>query len=223
MKHLILFFLFISSYVFSQVNITKTLGEFSTLKVYDLINVELIKSDTNKIMITGQNISDVSIIQKNDLLKIRMNTKKMFNGNQTQVKLFYTAIDVIDANEGAVINSKDPINQYELTLKTQEGAEISALADTKLLNIKCFTGGVVSVSGTTELQKLSLRTGGIYLGSNLVSEYSNVNIKTGGEAHVKTQKDLDIRIFSGGDVFIYGKPKKINQKRLFGGRVIFKD
>ena len=89
-------------------------------------------------MITGQNISDVSIIQKNDLLKIRMNTKKMFNGNQTQVKLFYTAIDVIDANEGAVINSKDPIKQYNT--KTQEGAEISALADTKLLNIKCFTG-----------------------------------------------------------------------------------
>lgn len=223
MKHIVLLFLFLNSLVFSQDNITKTLGEFSTLKVYDLINVELIKSDVNKVIISGQNISDVSIVQKNDLLKIRMKTKKMFNGNQTQVKLYYTAVDVIDTNEGAVVTSQDLIKQYELTLKTQEGAEINILSETKVLNVKCLTGGSATVSGRSEQQNITLRTGGIYHGSNVVSEYTDVNIKTGGEANVNTTNELDIRIFSGGDVFIHGKPKTINQKRLFGGRVIFKD
>lgn len=223
MKHISIFLLFFNFLVYPQEIITKTLGEFSTLKVYDLINVELIKSDTNKIIITGKNNSDVSIIQKNNLLKIRMRTNKMFNGSQTQVKLYYTSVDIIDANEGAVIISQDPIKQYELTLKTQEGAEISILSETKILNVKCITGGVVTASGVSEQQKIRLRTGGIYLGSNINSEYTEVNIKTGGEASVKTTKELDIKIFSGGDVFVYGKPKTINQKRLFGGRVIFKD
>jgi len=223
MKHVYFFFLLISTIAFSQDNITKTLGEFSTLKVYDLINVELIQSDSNKIIITGEHKSDVSVIQKNDILKIRMRTNNMFNGSQTQVKLYYTSVDVIDANEGAIISSQDPIKQYELTLKTQEGAQLSVLSDTKLLNIKCLTGGAITVSGSTEKQNITLRTGGIYIGSNLVSKYSDVNIKTGGEASVKTLNDLNIRIFSGGDVFVYGKPKAITQKRLFGGRVIFKD
>jgi len=34
---------------------------------------------------------------------------------------------------------------------------------------------------------------------------------------------LDVKIFSGGDVFIYGTPKQLKQNRLFGGRVIFKE
>ena len=147
----------------------------------------------------------------------------MFNGNQTQVKLYYTAVDVIDTNEGAVVTSQDPIKQYELTLKTQEGAEINILSETKVLNVKCLTGGSATVSGRSEQQNITLRTGGIYHGSNVVSKYTDVNIKTGGEANVNTTNELDIRIFSGGDVFIHGKPKTINQKRLFGGRVIFKD
>ena len=223
MKRLYIFFTLIHLAVFSQNQINKTLGEFSTLKVFDLINVELIKSDTNRIIISGKHSSDVKIIQNNDLLKLRMSTKNMFNGSETQIKLYYTDLDVIDANEGAIVTSHDPIKQYELTLKTQEGAKITALSETKILNIKSLTGGVITVSGSTEKQKITLRTGGVYLGSNVVSQYSDVSIKTGGEASVKTEEDLNIRIFSGGDVFVYGRPKKINQKRLIGGRVIFKD
>ena len=41
--------LLLSTQLFSQTPITKTLGEFSQKKVYDLINLTLIKSDKNKI------------------------------------------------------------------------------------------------------------------------------------------------------------------------------
>ena len=51
MKKLFFISLLVCSQLFAQTPITKTLGEFSELKVYDLINVELIKSDENKIVI----------------------------------------------------------------------------------------------------------------------------------------------------------------------------
>ena len=38
----------------------------------------------------------------------------MFNGAQTNVKVYYTGLDIIDANQGAVVISKDLIKQYEL-------------------------------------------------------------------------------------------------------------
>ena len=63
-------------------------------------------------------------IQKNNTLKIRMKLKKMFNGAQTNVKVYYTGLDIIDANQGAVVISKDLIKQYELILKAQERAYI---------------------------------------------------------------------------------------------------
>jgi hypothetical protein len=61
--------LLLSTQLFSQTPITKTLGEFSQLKIYDLINVTLIKSDQNKIIISGEQADAVRIVQKNNTLK----------------------------------------------------------------------------------------------------------------------------------------------------------
>tara|TARA_Y100000385_G_scaffold128328_1_gene133590 strand:+ start:5071 stop:5721 length:651 start_codon:yes stop_codon:yes gene_type:complete len=214
---------FVCTQVFSQNSVTKTLGEFSELKVYDLINIELIKSDENKLIISGENKNDVSVIQKNNKLKIRMKLDKMFNGKNTNVKLYYTSIDEIDANEGVNINVISKLKQYELTLRAQEGAQITASVDTKFLSVKSVTGGVVTTTGQTSKLNLTLRTGGVYEGSKTTAQNSSLFIKAGGEASVHTTNVLNVKIFSGGDVFVYGTPKQLKQNKLFGGRIIFKD
>ncbi|MGB0186284.1 MAG: head GIN domain-containing protein [Flavobacteriaceae bacterium] len=223
MKKLYFILLLVCTQIFAQTPITKTLGEFSELKVYDLINVDLIKSDQNKIVISGKHTQDVRIVQKNNTLKIRMKLDKMFNGEDTNVKLYYTSVDMIDANEGAIITAKDPIKQYELELKTQEGGQISAQVNTKLLIVKSVTGGAVKTVGSTKKQQLNIRTGGQYNGSKTEAQHTSLFIKAGGVAKVNTVKVLDVKIFSGGDVFIYGTPKQLKQNKLFGGRIIFKD
>lgn len=223
MKHLYLIVLFVCTHVFSQDSVTKTLGEFSELKVYDLINIELIKSEENKIIISGDNKNDVNVIQKNNKLKIRMKLDKMFNGKNTNVKLYYTSIDEIDANEGVNVHVNGKIKQYEIILRAQEGAQITATVDTKLLSVKSVTGGVVTTTGQTSKLDLSLRTGGVYEGSKTITQNSSLFIKAGGEASVNTTNVLNVKIFSGGDVFVYGTPKQLKQNKLFGGRIIFKD
>ena len=223
MKHLYFIVFFVCTQVFSQDSVTKTLGEFSELKVYDLINIELIKSDENKLIISGENKNDVSVIQKNNKLKIRMKLDKMFNGKNTNIKLYYTSIDEIDANEGAKVRIRSTIKQYEVILRAQEGAQITALVDTKLLSVKSVTGGVVTTTGQTSKLDLTLRTGGVYEGSKTTSQNTSLFIKAGGEASVKTINVLNVKIFSGGDVFVYGTPKQLKQNKLFGGRIIFKD
>ena len=64
MKKLILSLTLLVSLIgFSQETISKTVGEFSTLKVYDLINVEMIKSDENRVEITGKNAEEVIVYE----------------------------------------------------------------------------------------------------------------------------------------------------------------
>ena len=77
-KTLFTLFILFNSFLFSQSPITRTLGEFKEIKVYDLINVDLIKSSENRITISGKYAEDVNVIQKNNTLKIRMKLKKMF-------------------------------------------------------------------------------------------------------------------------------------------------
>jgi hypothetical protein len=223
MKHLNLILFIVCTQLFSQTPTTKTLGEFSELKVYDLINVELIKASENKIIISGANSNNINIIQKNSTLKIRMKLKYKFNGAETQVKIYYTDIDIIDANEGSFVFSKDIIKQYEIVLKAQEGSQISVKTETKQLIVKSVTGSTVTTTGISENQDIKIRTGGVYKGGSNTVENTDLSIKAGGEAAVKTTNVLDIKIFSGGDVHIYGTPKQLKQKKIFGGRIIFKD
>lgn len=222
-KKLFILFLLLNSFLFSQSPITRTLGDFKEIKVYDLINVDLIKSAENKIIISGKFAEDVNVIQKNNTLKIRMKLKKMFNGAQTNVKVYYTELDVIDANQGAVVTSNDLIKQYELILKAQEGAYISVNAETKRTDIKIVTGSTIITSGSTVKQDIKIATGGVYKGSSFSAENTELSIKTGGKANVRTSNVLEVKIFSGGDVYIYGTPKQLKQRKIFGGRIIFKD
>ena len=223
MKHLQIVLFIVCTQLFSQTSTTKTLGGFSELKVYDLINTELIKASENKIVVSGANRENISIKQKNGTLKIRMKLKYKFNGADTQVKIYYTGIDVIDANEGSFIFSNSIIKQYEMTLRAQEGSKISVNTETKRLIVKSVTGSSITTKGTSENQEITIRTGGVYKGANNTVENTDLKIKTGGTAAVRTLNVLDINIFAGGDVFIYDTPKQLKQKKIFGGRIIFKD
>ena len=223
MKHLYIILFTVCTQLFSQTGTTKTLGEFSELKVYDLINTELIKASENKIVVSGANSENISIAQKNGTLRIRMNLKHKFNGAETQVKIYYTGIDIIDANEGSFIFSKETIKQYEILLKAQEGSKIAVNTDTKRLVVKSITGSIITTKGKSENQEITIRTGGVYKGANNTVENTDLSITAGGEAAVRTLNVLDIKIFAGGDVLIYGTPKQLKQKKMFGGRIIFKD
>jgi hypothetical protein len=209
----------ITTITFSQSEITKEIGEFSELKVYDLIEVELIKSNKNEAVISGRNKSDVVIVNKNGKLKIRMKLEESFDGDNTNVKLYYTNIDIIDANEGAKIRSNDKIKQYEIELRAQEGGEINLELKVTSADIKSVTGGVIQTSGKAQSQDISISTGGVYKGKDLKTESTEIAIRAGGEADVNATDMLDIKIRAGGDVFVYGDPKKVNKSKALGGRI----
>lgn len=197
----------------------KTVGEFSEVKVYDLINVKMVKSDENKIEITGKNRNDVEVVNKNGKLKIRMNLEEIYDGGDTTVTLYYSSVDIIDANEGSVIEVRDTLDQFEIDLKAQEGAEITAQLKTKYANIRAVTGGIINASGTSKNQDVSIYTGGTYNAKDLITESTEVNINAAGEARINATEAVNVRIRAGGDVFIYGNPKTIDQSRVFGGRI----
>ncbi|WP_111683225.1 head GIN domain-containing protein [Winogradskyella tangerina] len=216
---LILLVIAVSFNINAQQTIEKSIGEFKTVKVYDLINLKMKKSDENKVTISGKNRKDVQVINKNGKLKIRMKLEESYDGNDTVVILHYTSVEVIDANEGANVTVEDPIKQFEIDLKTQEGGEITAELKTNYANIRAVTGGIINVTGTSKNQDISIYTGGIFNGEDLVTEDTEVSINAGGEAYVNATEYVDVRIKAGGDVFIYGKPKLVDESRVLGGRI----
>lgn len=220
MRPLALVFIFCFSLLITAQNtINKKLGSFSTVKVYDLINLKMIAASENKIKISGTNKDDVEVINKNGKLKIRMALQESFDGGNTEVVLYYKSITTIDANEGAKVEVSGIINQYEIELKTQEGAEITAQLDTKFSTLRAVTGGIINLKGTSKNQDITITTGGIVNAKNCITERTEIAVKAAGEGYIHATKKAKASVKAGGEIFIYGNPKTIDEKRILGGRI----
>ncbi|PCJ97411.1 MAG: chaperonin [Flavobacteriaceae bacterium] len=205
--------------IFSQRTIDKSVGDFNEIKVFDLIEVNLIKSDENKVLVKGWNVDDIQVVNKNGVLKVRMQLDKKFQGEHTFVEVYYTYLKVIDGNEGARITFNELVTQDVIELRAQEGAKITAGLDVDYVNIRAVTGGIVEASGLAAEQQVRLNTGGVFEGRQLKTEYTKVRITAAGEAEVYASNKIDISVKAGGDVHVYGNPKIVNKSTLAGGRI----
>ncbi|WP_431163195.1 head GIN domain-containing protein [Flagellimonas beolgyonensis] len=209
--------------MFSQRIIDREVGEFREIKVFDLIEVNLIQSDENRILIKGWNVDDITWTNKNGVLKLRMQLDKKFQGEDTMIEVYYTDLDVIDGNEGAQITCNELVKKNRIELRAQEGAMIHIGMDVDYADIRAVTGGIVEASGLAKSQTVVLNTGGIFEGRALQTSNTDVKISAGGEADIFASEVVDINVKAGGDVYVYGSPKQVNKKTFVGGRVYIKD
>lgn len=214
-----LFIFLIAFSSFSQNIINKDVGDFNELKVYDLIVVTLIQSDENKVVIKGEDTDDVNIVNKNGMLKIKMQADKIFRGEDTYVEVYFKNIDIIDANEGAYIVGNEMITQNTIELRAQEGGRIKVGLELNHTKIKAVTGGIIEASGISKSQEIVLNTGGIFEGRDLKTEDTKIGVTAAGEADINASNKVDVKVTAGGDVYIYGNPKMVNKKTFAGGRV----
>lgn len=206
----------------SQSAVSQNLGDFTTLKVFNGIEVELIKSNEQKIEIRGKKSEKVTIKNVDKTLKLTLPFSLKPENNSADgeviVKLFYSSnINVIDANEGATITGKD-INQEKLVVNSQERALINLVVNTKYIEVKTSSGGIIKLSGTTKHQDVNLDLYGVYHGFNLKTENtSTVKAGTGAKAEIFAGETLTAKVSFGGSIFYKGNPELIKDKKVIGG------
>lgn len=213
------FILFLTcSVLFGQEAITKKLGDFSTLKIYSGLTVEIQKANTSEVVITGKKADQVSIKNKNGVLKISLGFPDGFKYEDVKVMLYYSDdIAILDANEGSYIISGERISQQHLELKTQEGANIDLVLDVKYLTIKSVSGGIIETLGTTQNQTIEANTGGIYKGFELKSVQTTASSSSGAVVDVNVSEMLDAKVNFGGSIYYIGNPEELKTKKMIGG------
>jgi hypothetical protein len=212
----------------AQSVITKNLGDFTTLKVYNGIEVELIKSNEHKLVITGEKSEIVKIKNVNNTLKLALPFSLKPENNaadgQVLIKLYYNKdIAIIDANEGSTITGKDII-QDKLEVNTQERAFINLVIKVKYLEVRASSGGIIKLSGDTKNQNVDVDLYGIYNGFNLKSEVSSiVKAGTGAKAEILAGEILNAKVSFGGSIFYKGNPEVLKDKKVIGGIIQKRD
>ena len=211
----LMFFTIIAS---AQTKITNNLGDFSILKVYNGIEVELIKSDEQKIEISGEKSEKVKVKNVNGTLKISLTFPEISADGKVVATVYYTKnIDVIDANEGATITGKNII-QDNLEVNSQERAFINLTTEVIALKVRASSGGSIKLTGKANTQEVDVDLYGIYTGFAMeVLEQTKAFAGTGAKAEINPGKKLTAKVNFGGSIFYKGSPEVIEDGKVAGG------
>jgi hypothetical protein len=219
-KLVIIAFVFLSQLTNAQV--TRNLGDFDEVKVFDKITVKLISSSENKVVITGDRADEVEMVNKNGELKIRMPFPQLLSGNNIVVKLYFNSIESVSASEGSSVSSETDFKQTMLDLNAKSGAEIKINIDVDKVNVKASAGGIINVSGKATNQDVVITSGGILKATDLHTTQTSISVAAGGKAEIYATTLVDAKVKAGGSIYIYGKPKQINKEVFIGGTILEK-
>lgn len=198
----------------------KKVGDFNKVTAFDQIDVNLIASSENKVILTGANSQEVELVNKNGELKIRMPLTKTMQGDDVSATVYYKKLDAVEANEGSRISSKDEISAINFDIICKEGSEIKLTnLQADRLQVRASQGSIVTVIGTVKNQDILSNSGGKYDGQDCKTEQTVVTVNAGGLAHVYATDLVDAKTRAGGEIKIYGNPKQINEKKIAGGKI----
>jgi hypothetical protein len=212
-------FLFLNLSVVAQ-DVEKDLGNFTEVKTFNAVEVEVIPSDKNRIIITGHSKNDVKFDIVEDRLEIRLSLDNLWSKNNTRITLYTKDLSTIDANEGSIVEVSGEIKGQELTFRTQEAAIIFARVNSRKINAKAVSGGKVNLEGKAEEQVVEINTGGLYYGKDLRTSRTEVSAGTAGKGEIYATDYVKATAKLGGTVEIFGRPGEVDKKTSLGGRIL---
>jgi hypothetical protein len=175
MKKLALLLFFACSIAVAQGTISKKLGDFTTLKVFNGLTVELQKSKESKIEISGSKSDHVVVKNSNGVLKIRLQFPEGFTTEDLRIVLFYNEnIDVLDAY---------------LTVKAVSGGIIYLSGVTENQNIEATTGGIYEGYNLKCKQVIVMAASGARTEVN-ASEILDAKVRFGGTIYYRGNPEV---------------------------------
>lgn len=217
MKKIIYSLLIISSITYAQTE--KQVGDFNKVTAFDKIDVTLIKSKENKVILNGSGSEEVEIVNKKGELKIRMPLTKLLSGDNISATVYFTNIDAAETNEGSRIACESVLKTTSFSIIAKEGSSINLKLEVSKLNAKITNGSTVNVSGTAKNQDILINSGGVFEAEKLTTQQTTISVNAGGDASIFATELVDAKVRAGGDILIYGKPSNINQKTIAGGSI----
>lgn len=216
----ILLFLFSLTGMAQNRDVEESLEEFTELKTFNGVEVQLIPSNEDRIEITGHSKHEVKFIVIEGRLEIRLSLDNIWSKDNTRITVHGTNIQTIDANQGSLVEVADNLEGPELTFRVQEGSRINARINAGKVISKAVTGGKIILEGKAAEQEVDINTGGHFFGKDLRTKETYIKAGTAARGEIYATDYVRATAKLGGTIEIFGKPKEVDQKTSLGGRIL---
>ncbi len=209
------------SYFGGNAQETRTLQPFDHIRVNGRIEVRLIPSDREELIldVRGTDEDDVNIYHDGSELNISLTKSLYRNDIFVEVDLYYKKLREIEGIAGAVIRGTAPIQSESIRLNVRSGSFVELDLDAEALKATAAEGGELRVSGKVDKQETNATTGGVVHGFDLASARTYVRASTGGQLYVQAQEFLDARASIGGHIEYRGNPAQKNTRSNLAGSI----
>ena len=196
---------------------TITLGPFTGIKLFTGIQVKLIPSNENKMVLSGENFETVVVTLNKDVLRIKHSIDQIFNPKNTYIEVYFSKpLDLIHTYQGSIIESQAVLQATKIELKAREGSAIDLHIESEKISSSVNSGSTLSLRGVAVNHEIKILGGGICESENLITEQTTVKVTAGGVAYIHASDLLEATVNVGGTVRIHGRPTKlIKRNRLY--------
>ena len=200
--------------------VNEILSDFTELKTFNGVEVQVIPSEENRIEITGHSKHEVKYDIVDKRLEIRMSLDNLWSKDDTKIRVFGNNIQTVDANQGSLVEISGLLEGSELTFRVQEGSNIRAEVNAAKIVSKAVTGGKIYLEGKAETQQVDLNTGGHFFGKDLRTKETIAKAGTAAKGEIYATEYVRATASLGGTIEIFGRPEEVEQKTSLGGRIL---
>ncbi|MGB2502514.1 MAG: head GIN domain-containing protein [Flavobacteriaceae bacterium] len=205
-----------------QIERSKTImmSPFSGIKVFSGIQVKLIPSAENKLILSGENFETVVTTLKKDVLRIKHSLDQIFNPKNTYIEIYFTQpLDLIHTYQGSIVETKAVLKTTSIELKAHEGSSIEVNLECEKIKSSVNSGATLNIEGSTVNHELKILGGGICESETLLTKQTTVKVTAGGVAYIHASDLLEATVNVGGTVRIHGRPTKLIKTKRIGGTI----
>lgn len=185
---------------------------FTSLAIGGDVEVTLVQSKENKIV----------VIEGDDNLKVASvkGSLALNSDDGVELTLYYDGnINELAISGGVEFKTKGKIKTDKLNVSVASGSEVHLEIDAKNINAAVASGAEMKAEGSTDKLSVTVGSGGDFIAENLKSNNAEVTVASGADAKIFAKGTVDANVSSGGDLAIYGNPKKVNEIVSEGGDI----
>jgi hypothetical protein len=203
----------------AQEHLLPAQSSFERIKVSGNIHLELIVSDTPRLLFDKEEVPEDLDIEWGDNILVLEFRSELKNDPAVTVKLAYAALTELEITRGAVVQSGDTLNTKILTLIVETGGKAEFIVVTDSLNARVNQGSDIILQGTTRSQVINANTVGNYLGYELKAVNTWVKAATGAQVKVNSSVLLNAHATSKAFVGYTGNPEQKVFNNSTGGEI----
>jgi hypothetical protein len=206
----------IATFAFASAQKTVEIQNFKVLAVSGKITLTFVKASKAKLEINKGEAANLKVASDGENIALSLE-----KGNEAVEATVYYAGDIenIAVGGGAAIYSKDAFTGQALGMAVAAGSKAQVSAKTKSLQVAAAAGARVSITGKADKIEAAVAAGAEFNSQKCEVTDVEIAIASGAKASVNASGTVDVNVASGGELTIYGNPKKVNEVKAADGVV----